>query len=266
MTHISDLFKVDGAVALITGGAKGLGYFSAEGLAEAGADIAICGRDIHGKLDVAVEKLKKIGGDCISIKCDITNEEDVIQMANTINEHYGKCDILVNSAGVSDMGLSNMYSLERWKNIIDTNITGTFLCCREIGKMMIKQKNGCIVNYSSENGQVGFSAGMTAYATSKVGVIGLSRSLAVEWGRHNIRVNAILPGNMQEGMMEYLQDKNNPMYKLAGVPLLNLVPLKRFGNGEDIKGTIVFLASKAGSYVTGAKSVFDGGFTINAGL
>ena len=266
MTHISDLFKLDGIVALVTGGGKGLGYFSAEGLVEAGADVAICGRDIHGKLDDAVQKLNNIGGDCISIKCDITKEEDVKQMAITMNEQYGKCDVLVNSAGVSDMAPSNMFSLERWKNIIDTNITGTFLCCREIGKMMIKQKKGSIVNFSSENGQVGFSSGMTAYATSKVGVIGLSRSLAVEWGRHNIRVNAILPGNMQEGMMEYLQDKNNPMYKLIGVPLLNLVPLKRFGNGDDIKGTIVFLASKAGSYVTGAKIVVDGGFTINAGL
>jgi len=259
MTHISDLFKLEGKVAVVTGGAKGLGYFSAEGLAESGADIAICGRDI-------AERLKKIGVDCLPIKCDITKEEDVIQMAKRLKEHYGKCDILVNSAGVSDMGPSSGYTLDRWKIVIDTNITGTFLCCREIGKMMIKQKNGCIINYSSENGQVGFSSGMTAYATSKVGVIGLSRSLAVEWGRHNIRVNAILPGNMEEGMMEYLQDTNGPMYKLIGVPLLNLIPLKRFGNGDDIKGTIVYLASKAGSYVTGAKIVVDGGFTINAGL
>jgi len=266
MTHISDLFKLEGKVAVVTGGAKGLGYFSAEGLAESGADIAICGRDIHGKLKDAAERLKKIGVDCLPIKCDITKEDDVIQMAKRLKEHYGKCDILVNSAGVSDMGPSSGYTLDRWKIVIDTNITGTFLCCREIGKMMIKQKNGCIINYSSENGQVGFSSGMTAYATSKVGVIGLSRSLAVEWGRHNIRVNAILPGNMEEGMMEYLQDTNGPMYKLIGVPLLNLIPLKRFGNGDDIKGTVVYLASKAGSYVTGAKIVVDGGFTINAGL
>ncbi|MFW9896381.1 MAG: SDR family NAD(P)-dependent oxidoreductase [Candidatus Thorarchaeota archaeon] len=266
MTHISDLYRLNGLVGLVTGGGKGLGYFSAEGLVESGAKVAICGRDITGKLDVAVDKLNKIGGDCISIKCDVTNEDEVKRMASIMNGQFGKCDILINSAGVSDIGPSNMYSLERWKNIIDTNITGTFLCCREIGKMMINQKNGSIINFSSENGQVGFSAGMTAYATSKIGVIGLSRSLAVEWGRYNIRVNAILPGNMQEGMMEYLQDLNHPMYKLAGVPLLNLIPLKRFGNGDDIKGTIVFLASKGGSYITGASIVVDGGFTINAGL
>lgn len=266
MTHITDLFKLDGEVALVTGGAKGLGNFSVEGLAEAGADIAICGRDIHGKLGDAVEKIKEIGRDCIAIKCDVTKEEDVLYMANTIKDHYGKCDILVNSAGISDMAPSKTYSLERWKKIIDTNITGTFLCCREIGKMMIKQRNGCIINFSSENGQVGFSSGMTAYATSKIGVIGLTRSLAVEWGRYNIRVNAILPGNMEEGMMEFLKDKNGPMYRMIGVPLLNLIPMKRFGSGDDIKGSIVFLASKAGSYISGAKIVVDGGFTINAGL
>jgi len=266
MTHISDLFNLSGKVALVTGGGKGLGYFSAEGLAEAGADVAICGRGIHGKLEDAVEKLKGIGSNTIPIKCDITKEDDVIHMAKIMKDHYEKCDILVNNAGISDMAQSRTYSLERWKNVIDTNITGTFLCCREIGKLMIREKNGCIVNFSSENGQVGFSSGMTVYATSKTGVIGLTRSLAVEWGKHNIRVNAILPGNMEEGMMEFLQDKNGPMYKMIGIPLLNLVPLKRFGTGDDIKGTIVFLASKAGSYISGTKIVVDGGFTINAGI
>ena len=142
MTHISDLFNLEGKVALVTGGGKGLGYFSAEGLAESGADVAICGRDIHGKLNNAVEKLRKIGRDCISIKCDVTSEDDVKQMATKMKEHYGKCDILVNNAGISDMGQSQTYTMKRWKKVIDTNITGTFLCCREIGKMMIKQKVG----------------------------------------------------------------------------------------------------------------------------
>ncbi len=164
------------------------------------------------------------------------------------------------------MAQSKTYSLDRWINIINTNITGTFLCCCEIGKMMIRQKNGSIINFSSENGQVGFSSGMTAYATSKIGIIGLSRSLAVEWGKYNIRVNAILPGNMEECMMEFLQDKSSSFYKMIGIPLLNLIPMKRFGNGDDIKGTIVFLASDASSYISGAKIVVDGDFTINAGI
>ena len=268
MTHIADLFKLDGKVALITGGGKGLGYFSAEGLAEAGADIAICGRDIHGKLDKAVENLKEINSNCMAIKCDVTKEEDVKQMAKTMKENYGKCDILVNNAGISDVAPSKTYSLKKWKDIIDTNITGTFICCREIGKMMIRQKSGSIINISSLNGQSGASFGMgfTAYATSKVGVIGLTRTLAVEWGKYNIRVNAILPGNMEEGMMEFLKDKENMMYKNFGLPLLNITPIKRFGTGDDIKGAVVFLASKAGSYISGEKLLVDGGITINVGL
>lgn len=266
MTHVSELFKLDGKVALVTGGGKGLGYFSAEGMAEAGADVAICGRDIHGKLDNAVDKLKKTGRDCLSIKCDITKEVEVKQMAKKMKDYYGKCDILVNNAGISEIAPSKTYSLKRWNNMINTNITGTFLCCREIGKMMIKQKNGNIINFSSENGQVGFSVGMTAYATTKIGIIGLTRSLAVEWGKYNIRVNAILPGNMEEGMMEFLQDKDSSMYNMIGVPFLKLTPIKRFGTRDDIKGTIVFLASKASSYISGAKIVVDGGFTINAGI
>jgi NAD(P)-dependent dehydrogenase (short-subunit alcohol dehydrogenase family) len=155
---------------------------------------------------------------------------------------------------------------QAWVNMMNINLLGMFQCCREIGKMMIERQSGCIINFSSENGQVGFSTGMTAYATTKIGVVGMSRSLAVEWGKYNIRVNALLPGNMEEGMMEALKDRNSPFFQLAGGPLLNLTPLRRFGKGDDIKGAIVFLASDASSYVSGAKIVLDGGFTINAGL
>ncbi len=189
-------------------------------------------------------------------------------LTQIMKENFGKCDILVNNAGISDVAPSKTYSLKKWKDIIDTNITGTFICCREIGKMMIRQKSGSIINISSLNGQSGASFGMgfAAYATSKVGVIGLTRTLAVEWGKYNIRVNAILPGNMEEGMMEFLQDKDSPMYKMMGIPLLNLTPIKRFGSGDDIKGTVVFLASKAGSYISGEKILVDGGITINVGI
>ncbi|MFX1451637.1 MAG: SDR family NAD(P)-dependent oxidoreductase [Promethearchaeota archaeon] len=266
MTNAMDLFKLDGKVALVTGGGRGLGFFSAEGLAEAGADVAICGRDIHGKLEDAVIKLKKIGGDSISVKCDVTKEEEVKQMVKEIKEHYGKCDILVNNAGTGDILPTKSMSLKRWNELLDVNLTGTFLCCREFGKLMIKQKYGNIINVSSENGQVGFSIGMTAYATTKIGIVGLTRSLAVEWGQYNIRVNAILPGNMEEGMMEFLKDRDNPIFKTMGEPLLKLIPLKRFGNDVDIKGPIVFLASDASQYISGAKIVVDGGFIINSGV
>ncbi|MCP4753638.1 MAG: SDR family oxidoreductase [Proteobacteria bacterium] len=266
MTHAMELFKLDGKVALVTGGGRGLGYFAAEALAEAGADVAICGRNIGGKLDEAVKKLKETDRDCIAINCDITKEDEVVEMAQNMKDHYGKCDILVNNAGLGGMMPSEHLSTDDWNRMMMVNLTGTFQCCREIGKLMIERKSGNIINFSSENGQVGFSAGMTHYATTKIGIVGMSRSLAVEWGKFNIRVNAILPGNMEEGMMEDLKNKESDFFRFAGEPMLNLIPLSRFGNGDDMKGAILFLASKAGSYVSGAKIVVDGGFTINAGL
>jgi gluconate 5-dehydrogenase len=265
MTHALDLYRLDGKIALVTGGSRGLGYFAAEGLAEAGADIAICGRDLTGNLDDALQKLKGLGRDCIAIKCDVSNEDDVKQMASRMREHYGRCDILVNNAGMGLMMPSVQMTADGWNAMMATNLTGTFLCCREIGKLMIERKSGSIINLSSENGQVGFSFGMTAYATTKIGVIGLTRSLAVEWGKFAIRVNALLPGNMQEGMMEAMKDTESPMYRMAGQTLLRLIPLNGFGTGDDVKGAVVYLGSEAGRYVTGAKVVVDGGFTINAG-
>ncbi len=266
MTNALDLFKLDGKVALVTGGSRGLGYFAAEGLAEAGADVAICGRNMSANLDEAVEKLKALGRDCIAIKCDVSKEDEVVRMAQRIKEHYGRCDILANSAGKGGMMPSTDVDSESWTAMMNTNLLGTFLCCREIGKLMIESNSGAIINFSSENGQVGFGIGMTPYATSKIGVIGLTRSLAVEWGKHNIRVNAILPGNMQEGMMEMLQDRESPFFQMVGEAMLKMIPLNGFGVGNDIKGAIVFLASEAGRYISGAKIVIDGGFTINAGL
>ncbi len=185
-------------------------------------------------------------------------------MADEVKEHYGHCDVLVNSAGLGAMIPSTQMTVDAWNQLLATNLTGTFLCCREIGKLMIEQKSGSIINLSSENGQVGFGWGMAAYATTKIGIVGMSRSLAAEWGQHNIRVNALLPGNTEVGMMEAMKDPESPFYKLAGEALLSHTPLKRFGNDDDMKGTTVFLASDASRYVTGAMLVFDGGFTINA--
>jgi len=266
MTHALDLFKLDGQVALVTGGAKGLGYFIAEGLAEAGADVAICGRGVSGALEDARQRIERTGRRCIAIECDVRKEDDVIALAAGVKEQLGRCDVLVNNAGIGGMTPSVQVTAEAFSEMMDVNLKGMFLCCREIGKLMIEQGSGCIINMSSENGQIGFSTGMAHYATTKIGAIGMTRSLAVEWGKHGIRVNAILPGNMQEGMMEFLQDTEGPIYSMMGPPLLGLTPLGSFGTGNDMKGAAVFLASEAGRYVTGAKLVVDGGFTINAGL
>ena len=266
MTHALDLFKLHGKVALVTGGGRGLGYFAAEALAEAGADVAICGRDVHGNLDEAHQRLKRLGRNSIAIKCDVSKEDKVVQMAVTMKEYYGKCDILVNNAGIMDVARLEEMSLDSCTDMLNTNLAGTFLCCREIGKLMLERQSGSIINFSSEVSQVGYSFGMAMYAATKSGIIGLTRSLAVEWGKLNIRVNAILPGNMEEGMGEALKDKESFAYKMIGDTALKLTPLNRFGNGDDIKGAIVFLASGASSFITGAKIIVDGGITINSGI
>jgi NAD(P)-dependent dehydrogenase (short-subunit alcohol dehydrogenase family) len=266
MAPALELFKLDGKVALVTGGSRGLGFFAAQGMAEAGADVVICGRDVKGNLDKAVSELKKTGRKIQAIHCDVSKEDEVLNLTKEIKDQFGRCDILVNSAGIGAMVPSIQMTSQDWVNMMNINLLGTFQCCREIGKLMIEQRSGSIINFSSENGQVGFSTGMTAYATTKIGIVGLSRSLAVEWGKFNIRVNALLPGNMEEGMMEALKDKQSPFFQMAGEPLLKMTPLNRFGNGDDIKGAIVFLASNASSYISGAKIVLDGGFIINAGL
>jgi gluconate 5-dehydrogenase len=219
-----------------------------------------------GNLEEAVEKIKTTGKNCTALTCDVTKEDDVKAMAKSVKEQHGKCDILVNNAGIGTVVPSTDMSADDWTNMMNTNLLGTFLCCREIGQLMIAQESGSIINFSSENGQVGFSVGMAAYATTKIGIIGMTRSLAVEWGKHNIRVNAILPGNMEEGMMETLKDKESFLYQFWGEAMLNLIPLNNFGTGDDIKGAVVFLASEASRYISGAKVVIDGGFTVNAGI
>jgi len=265
MTHAADLFGLKDKVAVVTGGSRGLGYFAAEGFLEMGAAVVICGRD-EGTLADAAKKLGATGGECVALRCDVSDEADVIRMATEVEERFKRCDVLLNSAGIGGITPTVQVTTEAWDQMMAVNLRGSFLCCREFGKLMIQQGCGSVINVSSENGQVGFAVGMAPYATTKIGIIGLTRSLAVEWGKHNVRVNAVLPGNMQEGMMQDLQDGESMMFKFMGDAMLDLIPLRSFGTGDDMKGACVFLASDAGRYVSGAKIVVDGGFTINSGL
>jgi NAD(P)-dependent dehydrogenase (short-subunit alcohol dehydrogenase family) len=267
MATIAQLFDLSGKVALITGGGRGLGLYAAEGLAEAGADVVICGRD-NQQLERSAESLRQATGrNILAIRCDVSVESEVIAMVETVKNRHGRCDILLNNAGIGNITPTEHVTLDDWKSMLAINLDGMFLCCREVGKLMIEAGNGgSIINFSSENGQVGFALGMAAYATTKIGAVGLSRSLAVEWGTHNIRVNALLPGNMAEGMMEDLKDSESPMSTMLASGLKAMIPLSSFGNGDDIKGAVVYLASDAGRYVSGAKLVVDGAFTVNSGL
>lgn len=265
MSHALELFRLDGKVAVVTGGTRGLGYFMAEGLAEAGADVAICGRGEHADLGAAVAKLSATGRDCIGVQCDVSEEEQVAEMAATLQSRYGRCDILVNNAGIGIIQPTLDYAASSFARMMDVNLKGAFLCSRALGQQMIEGgRGGCILNMSSINGQVGIPLGMSAYATSKIGVIGMSRALAAEWGPHGIRVNAILPGHMAEGMMEWVRS-DSPKAQAEADLILKRIPLGNFGSGDDMKGIAVFLASDAGRYVTGEQILVDGGFVINGG-
>ncbi len=249
------IFDLTGKAALVTGGARGLGRAMAEGLARAGADVAVT--DIV-PTDGVVAELKKTGNRAAGIRCDVRKPKDVEKaVAKAVKELKG-LDILVNNAGIYTAAPAEDATAEDWKKVIDVNLTGQFFFAREAGKYMIKKRSGKIINVSSVAGLFG-SAESAAYCASKAGVILLTKTLAVEWGRFNIQVNAICPGLFATAMTEeIIKDKEYMAMVKARVPL------SRCGLPPELAGTAVYLASHASDYMTGHALVIDGGWT--AGL
>ena len=250
-----DLFDLTGKVAIVTGASRGLGEAMAMGLAKAGANVVVT--DILDTKET-VDEIKKLGRESIGIKVDVSKKEDVKTLVQETMEKFGRIDILVNNAGIFRMVPAETMGEEDWDKVIAVNLKGEFLCAQEVGKQMIKQKSGKIINIASVAGKFAF-AQSAAYNASKAGVILLTRTLAVEWGKHNIQVNAICPGVFATAMTEdFLKDGDFlQMIKTR-------VPLARYGNPEELVGTVVYLASKASDYTTGHAIVVDGGWT--AGL
>ncbi|MFN4226695.1 MAG: SDR family NAD(P)-dependent oxidoreductase [Candidatus Ratteibacteria bacterium] len=251
---IKELFNLEGEKAIVTGASQGLGREMAIALAEAGADIAVV--DINQeKGEKVVEEIKKIGKEGFFVKCDVSKEDEVENMINKVKENFGKIDILVNNAGIVSNYPAEEMELKEWDRILDVDLRAVFICCQKAGKVMIEQKKGVIVNIASMSGIiVNTPQPQSHYNTAKAGVIMLTKSLAVEWAKYNIRVNAIAPGYMGTEMVQ----KAFPKY---GEKWLFLIPMGRIGNPEEIKGPIVFLCSKASSYITGSVLVMDGGYT-----
>lgn len=253
--NVLSLFDLKGEKAIVTGAARGLGEQMAMALAEAGADVAVVAdKDIDGLRRVS-ENIQNLGVNSILIKADVREISDVENMVRVVKDKFKKIDILVNNAGVVSWSPAEEMSLEEWKRVIDINLTGVFLCCQLVGREMIKQRKGSIINISSISGFiVNYPQKQCHYNASKAAVHHLTKSLAVEWAPYNIRVNAICPGYMA-----------TPLLKLADEKLLeewaSFTPQKRIGEPSEIKGLCVFLASKASSYVTGATILIDGGYT-----
>lgn len=248
-----DKFKLDGQIALVTGGSRGIGRAIAIGLAECGADVAILSRDTDKSGEV-LEKIKQIGKKSIAISCDISKISDINEKVDYIFEEFGAINILVNSAGRHVKVPSFEMTESQWDEVFNTNIKGLFWVCKSVGKGMVENGGGSIINIASINGLIPFPD-ILAYSTSKAGVIMLTKSLAGDWAKYGIRVNAIAPGVIPT-------DLNREALKTPGrkEAVMNKTPMGKLGMAEDIVGAAVYLASPASAFVTGETIVVDGGF------
>jgi NAD(P)-dependent dehydrogenase (short-subunit alcohol dehydrogenase family) len=253
--NVRQLLDLTGRVALITGGSMGLGRQIAEGLAEMGAHLVLCARKKE-RCETAAEELKALGVATLALACDVTNPASIHNVVEAAIARFGRIDILINNAGTSWGAPAEEMRLEQWNKVLETNLTGTFLCSQAVGKVMIGQKRGKIINVASIAGMVGSPPELQAigYSASKGGVITFTRDLARKWASHNIHVNAIAPGWFPTHMSGGVIDRNREN-------LLKSIPLGRFGSEGDLKGAAVFLASNASDFVTGQVLVVDGGQT-----
>jgi NAD(P)-dependent dehydrogenase (short-subunit alcohol dehydrogenase family) len=252
---ILSLFKLDGKKALVTGAGRGLGRDIAIGLAEAGADVAIVDM-LEKEAEETAAEIKKIGKDSMAIVSDITSEESVKGTVQKVMDRFGKIDILVNNAGICNWVPAEDMEYDNWKKVLDVNLNAVFLCSKLVGREMIKQKSGSIINVSSMSAYiVNIPQKQCHYNTSKAGVVHLTKSMAFEWAPYNVRVNAVCPGFFM-----------SPLLKIADKKILDqwasLTPQKRIPDPSELKGIFVFLASDAASYFTGSAIIADGGYTL----
>lgn len=251
-----DLFNLKGKVAIVTGATGGLGRPTALGLADFGADIVVVSRN-REKLEKLRDEIEQLGRRALAVPCDVTFSEQVKNMVQKTVDEFGKVDILVTYAGKNIPKVAEEYTDEDWKSVLDVNITGTFLTNREVGKVMIKQKSGKIINISSVRGAYGQPSGnYVAYATTKGGTISLTRQLAAEWAKFNIQVNVLAPTVVITPLTSHI---------LASPELSKTfksrILLGRWAYPDDLIGAILYFASKASDFVTGQTLFLDGGAT-----
>ena len=256
ISDLKNIFSLEGKTALITGGGQGLGGAIAEGFAQFGADVSVV--DINQETaDAVAATAESLGRKAIALKCDVSNEEQVLETVEKSIRALGKIDILAAVAGIGDRAMAEDMSMQQWKRVIDINLTGVWMFDQAVGKHLISRKApGSIINMASIAGQVGIKTGNANYCASKGGVIALTRLLAVEWAKYNIRVNAIAPVQFKTPLVLPLLEKPETVKYF-----LDAIPLNRFGEIDEIVGPAIFLASEAASMVTGITLNVDGGMT-----
>jgi gluconate 5-dehydrogenase len=258
MPELKQLFDLTDRIALVTGGSRGLGREIAEGLAEAGASLMILARR-EPWLGTTLAEFKAMGFRCEGVVCDVSKPEEVQAAVSKTLETFGRIDVLVNNAGVSWGAPPEDMPLEKWRTVLDTNLTGTFLFCQAVGREMLRQQYGRIINVASINAIQGGlpmqDISAAGYVASKGGLVALTRELAAKWARHGIRVNAIAPGYFPTRMTEKIWQQARQMMRTS-------VPMGRGGMDGELKGVAVFLAADASNYITGQTIVVDGGTVL----
>jgi len=252
----TDLFRLDGRVAIVTGGASGMGRRTAFTLADAGAHVVAADLNPAGLADLEKE-MTDHGLSISTVVADISQESMVFDMVEKAKAVSGRIDILVNSAGIGARCPATDYSYELWQKVLRINTRGSFMCAKAVAPYMIKQRKGAIVNIASCGAVVGW-AGSVGYQCSKAGVAQMARSLAVEWGKYNIRVNSIAPGYVDTPQTQAEAILEPEFF----AERLRRVPMGRGARPDEIPGTILYLVSDAASMVTGNLVATDGGFLV----
>jgi len=251
-----ELFHLTNKIAIVTGGGGGIGRRVATAFSQYGAPLLIADINREASAEV-VSEIKAKGGEAIAVQVDVTRPNEVQDMVDLAVRSYGRIDILFNNAGINIRSRAETYSIDDWNKVIAINLTGMFVCAQTVGRVMMKQGGGKIINTASVSAKLGHP-GNLAYAAAKHGVVGMAKVMAVEWAKYRVNVNCIAPGVIKTPMtMKAFSDPEKHR------ELVSKVPMGRLGEPDDLIGAVIFLASEASDYITGQTIYIDGGRMID---